>query len=120
MQSDSPDVDSYLKEVPEARKSALERIRAICLETLEGYEESMRYGMPSYEKDGVVEVAFASQKAYIALYVLKKEVLDRFRPALAKANLGKGCIRFSNPSKIDFDVVRQLLAASAASDAPVC
>ena len=56
----------------------------------------------------------------MALYVLKKEVLDRFRPALAKADLGKGCIRFSNPSKIDFDVVRQLLAASAASDAPVC
>lgn len=46
-----------------------------------GYEESMVYGMP-YSRDGTVEVAFASQKNDISLYVLKQEVFDNHRQAL--------------------------------------
>jgi hypothetical protein len=49
----------------------------------QGYEECLEYGMPVYKKDGTVEIAFASQKQYISLYVLKKEVVDEFRSALA-------------------------------------
>ena len=121
MQSDATSVDRYLEEVPEKRKAALAKLRAVCLETLVGYEESMQYRMPSYRRPGgEVEVAFASQASYISLYVLRKNVLDRFRDQLAAANLGKGCIRYSTPAKIDFEVVRGLLAASAEDQGPVC
>ena len=109
MQSMATDVDSYLEEVPEKRKAALARLRALCLETLEGYGENMEYKMPSYKRPGgEVEVAFASQTSYISFYVLRKNVLDRFRDQLATANLltvglecqaagsqiGVGCKRF--------------------------
>lgn len=120
MQSDAKDVPQYLTEVPEARREALERLRTMCLELLPDYEESMAYGMPSYARDGTIEVAFASQKNYISLYVLKQEVFDRHRPALQGLNLGKGCIRYSKPEKIDFNVVRSLLAGTAASNSPIC
>ena len=67
MQSDAADVSTYLEEVPENRQDSLEKMRALCLEILDGYEENMEYGMPSYKKkDGEVEVAFASQKNYIS------------------------------------------------------
>lgn len=120
MQSQAKDVTQYLTEVPPARLEALTQLRALCLETLEGYEESMQYGMPSYSKDGTVEVGFASQKSYISLYILKQEVMDRHRPALAGINLGKGCIRYSSPKKIDFAVVQQLLADTVTSNAEIC
>ena len=121
MQSMASDVDTYLEEVPEKRKAALAQLRALCVETLAGYEETMEYRMPSYKRPGgEVEVAFASQVSYISLYVLRKNVLDRFRDELATANLGKGCIRYSTPAKIDFEVVRRLLAASAEAEGPIC
>jgi uncharacterized protein YdhG (YjbR/CyaY superfamily) len=121
MQSDANSVGQYLKEVPEARKEALTRLREMCREILVGYEESMAYGMPSYGKpDGEVEVAFASQKNYISLYILKQDALDRFRDALKGVSLGKGCIRYTKPERIDFDIVRQLLAATRDSEGVVC
>jgi uncharacterized protein YdhG (YjbR/CyaY superfamily) len=121
VQSTAKDVDRYLAEVPEKRRGALTRLRALCLETLAGYEESMEYRMPSYRRPGgEVEVAFASQASYISFYVMRKDVLDRFRDELATASLGKGCIRYSTPARIDFEVVRRLLAASAEATGRIC
>ena len=75
MKSDAKNVDSYLTQVPEKRLDALKKIRALCQEHLPGYEESMAYKMPSYKKNDVVEVAFASQKQHICVYILKHDVM---------------------------------------------
>lgn len=120
MQSNAKNVDAYMMEVPAERAAALERLRALCLETLEGFEESMEYGMPSYSRGDEVEVAFASQKNYISLYILKQDVFEASRPRLDGLNLGKGCIRYSKPEKIDFSVVRDMLEATRESTAPIC
>ena len=120
MQSEAKDVTKYLEEVPAKRLPALTRLRELCLEILIGYEESMAYGMPSYKNGGVVEVAFASQKSYISLYILKEDVMNEHRPLLAGLNVGKGCIRYPNPDKIDFDLVRLVLTESYRSNSPVC
>ena len=121
MHSQATNVDDYLKEVPEMRREALEQLRELCRKILDGYEESMEYGMPSYKKSGrEVEVAFASQKNYISFYVLKEDVLNKYREALAGINLGKGCIRYRRPQQIDFRIVEQLLNESRQSDSEIC
>jgi len=121
MQSKTESVTEYLQEVPEKRQPALSQLRQLCLEKLVGYEESMAYGMPSYQKkDGEVEVAFASQKNYISLYILKEAVLNKYRQDLAHLNLGKGCIRYRQPHQIDFDLVAKLLEESFQSDSEIC
>ena len=122
MQSIAPDVTAYLEEVPEERRAALTRLRQLCLETLEGYDEGMAYGMPSYAKDGIGEVAFASQRNYISLYILKKEAVDEQRAALAAAKIkvGKGCINFTKPERIPFDIVQALLVATVNSSDEPC
>lgn len=117
----NPKVDAYLAEVPEDRREALVRLRQLCRAILTGYEENMEYGMPGYKiPSSEVEIAFASQKKYISLYVLKEAVLNEYRPALAGLNLGKGCVRYTKPEKMDFEVIEQLLAASRDSDSPIC
>ncbi len=108
MQSKAHTVDDYLKEVPHDRLEALQRLRQLCLEELIGYEESMLYGMPTYNGNSVV--AFTSQKNYISFYFPKSEIIDRYRGTL-KASIGKSCIRFSKVNDIDFATIRSMLQA---------
>ena len=120
MQSTATDVDAHLAEVPPERRQVLTAIREMCLKHLPGYEEGMDYGMPSYAKDGVVEFGFASQKNYISIYGLKTEALESQRAEFVGASIGKGCIRYTKPEKVNLAAVEQLLKATAASHGRVC
>ena len=121
MQSKAQDVTAYIQEAPVERQACLSQLRALCLDLLEGYEESMEYGMPGYKKDGIAEVGFASQKNYISLYILKQAVIEANRAALQGLNVGKGCIRYTKPAKMDFATVEKLLRGTvAATSEPVC
>ena len=83
MKSKATTVDEYLAQAPEKQRPALETLRVLCLDELAGYEEGMRHGMPSYSRDGnAVEVAFAGQKNYISLYVLRHRVVEANRHLL--------------------------------------
>jgi uncharacterized protein YdhG (YjbR/CyaY superfamily) len=119
MKSEVTTVEGYLADVPEERRPALEDLRRMCLEELVGYEEDVRYGMPSYSRDGAVEVAFASQRNYISLYVLRESVVKANARLLEGLSTGKGCIRFRRPEQLDPEVVRPLLAGSAADTGPI-
>jgi uncharacterized protein YdhG (YjbR/CyaY superfamily) len=120
MQSEAKTIDAYLAELPTDRREAVSRLRKLCRETLKGYEEGMDYGLPCFKRGGVVEIGFASQRNYISLYCLKKEVLDAHRGLLEGLSVGKGCIRYPKPEKIDFAVVKKLLVATAKSGAKPC
>ena len=120
VQSDAIDVDSYLTQVPDGRRAVLTEIRDACRTLLPGFAESMSYGMPSYSRDGIAEIAWASQKRYISLYVMRADVLDAHRGQLAGLDVGKGCIRYRSPAAVDFTIVRSMLTAVAASRGPVC
>jgi uncharacterized protein YdhG (YjbR/CyaY superfamily) len=120
MARNAPDVASYIAAAPAERQSALKRLRSLCREVLTGYREEIDYGMPVYKRNGTAEIAFASQKQYISFYVMKKDVVDEHREALAGCSIGKGCIRFKRPEKIDFQVVRSLLRGTLKSIADPC
>ncbi len=107
MKSKATTVEKYLAEVPEEQRPALETLRELCLDELTGYEEEMQYGMPSYSRDGsAMEVAFASQKNYISLYVLRESVIEANTYLLDGLSVGKGCIRFKRPEQVDPAIVR--------------
>ena len=120
MQSTATDVDAYLAEVPAERRDILTAVRQLCLANLPGYTESMDYGMPCYARDGTIEVAFASQKNYISLYGLKNDAFEAHRHEFAGASIGKGCIRYTKPEKVDLGAVQRLLKATVASSGKVC
>ena len=120
MQSDQKTVDLYMATVPRERLAALNEIRKYCRVYLKDFEESMKYGVPSYKRNGVAEVAFNSQKHFIALYIKKKGILDQYRHELSDLNVGKGCIRYSNPEQIRFDIVKKLLTGTYKSKGTIC
>ncbi|UGT57146.1 iron chaperone [Nocardia asteroides] len=119
VQSAAPDVDTYLAELPDDRRTALTRVRDLCRAELPGFTEVMAYGMPGYERDGTGEIAFASQKRYISFYLLRSDVRDAFAERLAHHDMGKGCLRFRDPAQVDYDLLRDLLRATASGDGAV-
>jgi uncharacterized protein YdhG (YjbR/CyaY superfamily) len=120
MRSTAPDVPTYLQQVPVERAACLNELRQLCQTILNEYEEGMDYGMPCYKKNGTVEVAFASQKRYIALYIAKQGVVDAYRGELNGLSVGKGCIRYPKPDKVDFRVITKLLEATRDSPEQAC
>jgi hypothetical protein len=64
-------------------------------------------------------VAFASQKNYISLYVLKQPIVERHRSELP-ANTGKCCIRYSSPAKMNFAVIEQMLRETITDTSEPC
>ncbi|THA26963.1 DUF1801 domain-containing protein [Streptomyces sp. RKND-216] len=119
-QSSAPDVDTYLAEAPAERGAALQRLRDLCRSELTGFTETMAHGMPCYQRGDTAEFAFASQKRYLSLYVVRGDVTDAFADRLAAHDMGKGCLRFRTPDHIDWPLVRDLLRATAATRGPMC
>ena len=107
--SAAPTVPTFLKEADARRRPALAKLRKLVREMLPSATESMAYGMPTYQKDGQIVTAFNNQKNYIAFYP-GETAIKAHKTKLAGISCGKGCIRYTNPDKIDFDVVRSLLA----------
>lgn len=122
MQSKAATVTAYLKEVPDDRKAVLKQLRKICLDILKGYDECMDYGMPCYKnkKTDEIEIAFASQKNYISLYILKHSVINKNKSLLKGLSVGKSCIKYTKTEKMDFHVIHQLIIDSFSSADKVC
>jgi len=113
-------VEEYIAGAPPERRATLELLRSMCRQELAGFEEAIRYGMPSYLRDDAVELAFANQTQYISLYVLRQAALDAAADRLTGLSVGKGCIRFRRPEQIDPATVRVLLEATATDTGPIC
>ena len=120
MSGEADEITRYIADAPEPRQSALTALRAMCREELGNFHESIEYGMPAYSRAGEVEIAFASQKQDITLYVLRTDVMAAHRARLDGLNVGKGAIRYRKPTDIDFEVVRSMLSQTAKSTGPVC
>ena len=69
----------------------------------------MDYKMPTYDIDGFIHFALASQKHYMALYVMHYDLLDHFAEPLSKYNCGKSCIRFKKLEEDTFSLLREII-----------
>lgn len=129
--SAAPTVDAYLLELPPERRAAATAIRALVREHLPpGYEESMTWGMPSYEvplarypktynRKPLAYAAFAAQKQYFAIYLnmayadseQERALREAYAAAGRRLDMGKCCLRFK---RLD-DLLTAPVAAAIAS-----
>lgn len=109
MQSKATTVAAYIKELPDNRREVMTALCALCRKVLVGFDEGIEYGMPYYKR-GAQAVGVASQKNYISIYGLRKQVAES-GATLDGARIGKGCINFTKPERIDLKVIERLLVA---------
>lgn len=108
MGSRTLEVDTYLDSLEPERRVALEELRALVLEEVPAATETMKYRMPTYEYEGGVLCAFASQKHYMSLY-MDIGLVEKHRAELAGLDVGKSCIRFRKLEKLPLGTVTTIL-----------
>lgn len=132
MKIEAQNPDDYIRQLPEDRKHAMEKLRKVILKNLPGgFEETMSYGMigyvvphsvypGGYHCDPKLPLPFmniASQKNYIALYHMgiyaDEELMNWFTTEYkkqfgTKPDMGKSCVRFKKPDRIPFELAGNL------------
>jgi hypothetical protein len=118
-------VEQYLASLPADRRAAIARVRDVVNARLpRGYEETMQYGMISwivprsrlaetYNGQALALASLASQKQYMALYLMsvysESKLGAWFKSAYEasgkKLDMGKACVRFKRASDLALDVV---------------
>lgn len=124
-------VKEYLQELPEDRREVVSRVRDKILENLpEGFEETMNWGMISYEvplsrypdtynKKPLMYMALAAQKNHYGVYssgvhmdpLGESWLKEEFARAGKKLDMGKSCIRFRRLENLPLEVVGKIAAA---------
>ena len=70
----------------------------------------MQWGMPGYgPPGGDAKISFNSQVRHISLYI-GQAAIERHRASLKGVSIGKGCIRYPYPDRIDFDLIGTMLS----------
>jgi uncharacterized protein YdhG (YjbR/CyaY superfamily) len=132
VQSKAATVDDYLSELPDDRREAIKKVRALVKKNLpKGYKERMSYGMitwdvpletfpDTYNGQPLCYIGLANQKNYMSLYLVnvygdpkrEKELRDGFDKAGKKLDMGKGCVRFKKLDDLPLDVIGKVVAAT--------
>lgn len=138
MQSKATTVNQYLAEMPEDRRQAIQAVRSVLLDSLDGgFEEGMQYGMIGYfiphshypagyhcdPKQPLPFAGLASQKNYMSLYLMsvygEGDHWSWFREAWAKTgkklDMGKCCIRFRKVEDLALDVIAEAVRRTPAA-----
>ncbi|SER44774.1 protein of unknown function (DU1801) [Gracilibacillus ureilyticus] len=127
-------VENYIDKVDLKWKDAFVEIKKVIDENIpEGFELEMQYGMPSYVvplfryPDGyhckqdtpLPFISIAAQKNHLALYHMgiyaNGSLLEWFQNEYpnhmkTKLNMGKSCIRFTNPKKVPYQLIGELVS----------
>lgn len=130
VKSKASTVEEYLNELPAERRSVVSAVRDVILENLpEGFQETMNWGMISYEvplerypdtynKQPLSYLGLAAQKNYYSLYMMalyhdpkrKAALKEKFDEAGVKFDMGKCCLRFRELEDLPLDAVVEAVA----------
>ena len=109
----TPEVQEYLNALSPERRDAIDQVRAVIQTAIPNVVEDFQYRMPTFHQNGQVVAALASQKQYMALYIMPYDLLDVFKGELAAFNCGKSCIRFRKLKEGNLDLFGQIVAHAA-------
>lgn len=126
----------YLASLPQDRREVISAVRELILRNLpEGYQETINWGMLSYEvpletypdtynKKPLSYVGLAAQKNYNSLYLMSvyqdpadyQELMEAFARMGVKPDMGKSCIRFKKLDQMPLEKIARLIAKTSVRD----
>ena len=130
MKSTAKTVDAYIAGLPEDRRPAVKKLRALLKRRVpKGSSESMGWGLitysiplerypNTYNGQPLLYAALASQKGHLSLYLcaygaagIREKLEAGFKKAGKKLNMGKSCIRFRSLDELPLDVIGDVVAS---------
>jgi uncharacterized protein YdhG (YjbR/CyaY superfamily) len=108
------EIDRYFQNLKNPKQhDELQTLRQFIREQLPDAQETLTYGMPTYEQNGSVVVAMASQKNYMSLY-MDMELVAAHQDQLGGLDCGKSCIRFKKLEKLPLETIGMILQETVA------
>jgi len=131
VQSNAESVDEYLKELSPDRRDSISIVRNLILENLpQGFVETMQYGMISYvipcerypityNKMPLTIISLASQKNYMALYLMnvygdgEEKFKKNYIATGKKLDMGKSCVRFKSLDDLPLGLIGETISRTS-------
>jgi uncharacterized protein YdhG (YjbR/CyaY superfamily) len=102
------EIDAYLADVEEPKRSTLEEVRRRILEVIPDAEQTMSYNIPAFKVNGTTVAGIAAFKNHLTYVPHSGSVLAEI-PDAAKYGGTKSALHFPVDEPLPRELIRQLL-----------
>jgi len=99
-------IDEYIATFPKNVRDVLEELRRVIRESAPGAEETISYGIPTFDLNGRHLVHFAAYKNHVGFYPTSSGI-KAFKKELSPFKTSKGTVQFPLDKPIPFDLVKK-------------
>jgi uncharacterized protein YdhG (YjbR/CyaY superfamily) len=103
------EIDAYLAELEEPKRSTLEELRRRILKVIPDAEQTISYNMPAFKIGGKVVAGFAAFKHHLSYLPHSGSVLSEMADDLTAYSYSKGSLRFPIDEPLPQRVVKKLI-----------
>lgn len=101
-------IDQYINTFPPDVQEKLQKIRQTIRKIVPGAEETISYGMPTFNLNGSYLIYFAGWKNHISLYPVPSNS-GVLQDELSQYLSGKGTVKFPLKKPIPYDLVEKIV-----------
>ena len=102
-------VEEYLARLPEAPRTALEKLRKTIQAAAPQATEGISYQMPTFKLDGRFLVSYAAFKNHCSLFPWTDAMVEEFGDDLEPYLSGKGTLRFTADAPMPAALVKKIV-----------
>lgn len=102
-------IDEYISRCPTDTQEVLEQIRAIIKKAVPDAEESISYGIPTFNLNGTYLIYFAAYKKHIGVYPVPSKIDQIDEELAAYKTSGKGTVQFPLSEPIPLNLITKLV-----------
>jgi uncharacterized protein YdhG (YjbR/CyaY superfamily) len=114
----SAEVNTYLADVEEPKRSTLQRLRQTILEVVPEAEEGISYGVPAFRVRGKVIAGFAAFKNHLSYLPHSGSVFPALRDEVGAYKTSSGALQFPIDSPLPKPLVEHLVRVRIAQAFP--
>jgi uncharacterized protein YdhG (YjbR/CyaY superfamily) len=104
------EIDRYLRDLEEPKRSTLEALRRTILEVVPQAEQGLSYRVPAFRIDGKVIAGFAAFKDHLSYLPFSGSVLGQLADDLDGYTMTKGSLHFPVDRPLPKALVERLIA----------
>jgi uncharacterized protein YdhG (YjbR/CyaY superfamily) len=102
-------VNGYIRSFPSEVRKKLEQLQETIKETAPGAEETISYGIPTFDLHGRHLVHFAAFRHHIGFYPTPSAI-EAFKDELSPYHLSRGTVQFPIDAPLPLDLVQRMVA----------
>ncbi|MGP0107897.1 MAG: iron chaperone [Acidimicrobiales bacterium] len=114
----STEIDEYLADLEEPKRSTLQRLRQTILEVVPEAEEGISYRLPAFRLEGKVIAGFAAFKNHLSYLPHSGSVIPALQGEVAHYKTSSGALRFPIDSPLPKPLVERLISVRIAQAFP--